>query len=87
MKGATKCRFHTRKPCQILTSPEIPGLKIPPEAHFGTRKPGQNDIRQYFSYEVTFALMYVHGAWAETHILEFFAFGGTAKNAYKTLQF
>ena len=88
MKGAPKCRFDPRKPCQILTSPEIPGLKFPPEAHFGPRKPGQNDIRQDFSYEVTFVLMYVHGAWVETRILGLFlAFGGAAKNAYKTLQF
>ena len=88
VKGAPKCRFDPRKPRQILTSPEIPGLKIPPEAQFGPRKPGQNDIRQDFSYEVTFVLMYVHGAWVETRILcLFLAFGGAAKNAYKTLQF
>ena len=88
MKGAPKCRFDQRKPCQILTSPEIPWLKFPPEAHFGPRKPSQNDIHQDFSYEVTFVLMYVHGAWVETRILDLFlAFGGAAKNAYKTLQF
>ena len=88
MKGAPKCRFDPRKPGQILTSPEITGLKFPPEAHFGPRKPVQNDIRQDFSYEVTFVLMYVHGAWVETRILGlFWAFGEAAKNAYKTLQF